>query len=134
MNRLQRVSFLGLLALVANHPALPQDPDSDARAQIAGAFSLTYIMKASIAQAYGQYEVLPSTCVEADMTGPQQTSYATATLGQEGVITVSFNDRAVPALRGKIVKFVPMLNSSDDVIFYCLAPALPQELRPSNCH
>jgi hypothetical protein len=59
---------------------------------------------------------------DAGLSGSAQISYADARLATEGVITVTFNAKAGQAMRGEIVKLVPMTDASSDIVFYCLAP------------
>jgi len=133
-----KVTMWGRRLLVASATvcatAMAQTPGVEAKAQISGALSMVSEWKASIAEAFAQSNRFPDKYSDAGLSGPVQISYADARLGAEGVITVTFNAKADQALRGKIIKLVPMTNASSDIMFYCLAPALPDSVRPSGCH
>ncbi|MEJ0086859.1 MAG: pilin [Pseudomonadota bacterium] len=113
---------------------MAQTSGAETRAQVAGALSMVSGMKASIAEAFAQSGRFPDKYSDAGMSGPIQISYADAKLGAEGVITLTFNSKAAESLRGRIIKLVPMADASESIMFYCLAPALPEPIRPSSCH
>jgi hypothetical protein len=126
--------FVVVVACAASAGVCAQAPTAESRAQVAGALSMIAGFKPSIAEAFAVNGRFPDNYQDAGVEGPAVISYASARIGSEGVITITFNDKADPALRGKIIKLVPMASANLDVIFYCLAPALPEGLRPAKCH
>ena len=121
--------------VLASSPAWSQAPapGDAARAQVLEIFNRIGGLKASLAESYAMNGRFASNYKEAGFEGPVRLPYATATLGAEGVIDISFNNKADPLLRGKVAKFVPMTSVNFDVIWYCLAPQLPEEIRPTRC-
>jgi len=110
-----------------------QSAGADARKQVRETFLAINALKAAIAEAFASTGKFPGNLKDAGMDSAPQVAFATVKIGSEGVISIRFNEQADPTLRGKIAKVVPMSSVAGDVIFYCLAPQLPEEIRPQGC-
>jgi hypothetical protein len=113
--------------------ALGQSAAPDAPAQVKQVFQQIGFFKAAIAEAFASTGKFPGNLKDAGVDAAPSIAYATVRLGSEGVINIRFNEQADPSIRGKVAKVVPMSSDVGDVIFYCLAPQLPEEIRPPGC-
>ena len=126
-----------VLAHVVSPAASAADPYREPAVQSQREFATAYAslagMKVNVARAYASSSRFPPTYVDAGVDGPVMGPYFAIELGPEGVLKIMFNANADPALAGTELTAVPTINESGDVIWHCLAPDIPKDVRPRAC-
>jgi hypothetical protein len=125
------VSFVG--ALLACNLAIADQSGAEQRTQLSTTFAMIASLKAAVSESFAETGRLPEKYSEIGMLGPKKIWHADSKLMADGLIVVTFNDNANEALKGRIIKVVPMVDVSGRLVFFCLAPGLPISLRPSDC-
>jgi hypothetical protein len=126
------LSLLSVCAL-ACATANAQGTSTELRTQMAAALSMITSYRSAIGEVFATTGRLPEKYNEIGMLGPMKSFYVDSKLFAEGVVSVTFSANANELLRGKTIKLVPMVKPSPGLVFYCLAPAVPDNLRPLDC-
>lgn len=120
-------------AVLLASQAVAQTAGDAAAGQVASAMQALSDVRVPVTVTFVTSGKLPGSYQQAGMEGPVRLPHATLSLSDGGIITIEFNDKADPLLRGRMLRAVPMAGETGDLYFYCLAPALPAALRPKGC-
>lgn len=131
------VSTMILLGCLVSGMADAADPSGPSATQpqreFAAAFSSLTAMKAKVATSYAESGRFPGSYQEVRLDGPQRENNFTIELGREGLLTVTFNERAAPELAGNDFVSAPTVNEHGDVIWTCSAPNIPATVHMRGC-
>jgi hypothetical protein len=109
------------------------EPAGRPRREFATAYSRLASVKFTVAEAYASSGRFPHTYSEAKLDGPIEESYFTIELGTEGMLEVTFNESADPVLIGTDWAAIPTINESGDMVWHCVAPRIPEDVRSQGC-
>lgn len=109
------------------------DPADRPRLEFDTAYSRLASLKFSVAEIYASSGRFPLTYSEAKLDGPLMESYFTIELGTEGMLKVTFNENADPSLIGTDLAAMPVINELGDIVWHCVAPRIPKDVRSHGC-
>ncbi len=108
------VAIIGILAMIA----IPSSIGRIVKEQVLAAMPLADIAKEPIAAAWKEAKTLPINNKEAGLPAPEKvvSNFVSALIVQDGVIHMTFGNKAHPQIKGKILSMRPAVIEESQVV------------------
>ena len=108
------VAIIGILAMIA----IPSSMGRIVKEQVIAAMPLADIAKEPIAAAWKATKTLPANNEEAGLPAPEKvvSNFVSALIVQDGVIHMTFGNKAHPQIKGKILSMRPAVIEESQVV------------------
>ena len=108
------VAIIGILAMIA----IPSSIGRIVKEQVLAAIPLADIAKEPIAAAWKEAKTLPMNNKEAGLPAPEKvvSNFVSALIVQDGVIHMTFGNKAHPQIKGKILSMRPAVIEESQVV------------------